>query len=174
MRAAVKDECAGLPDKLVDKISRLVVSGVCPTSTELLKSQHSSESDPSLIIDFTSPTEVGNKLQDFVESVYDDVMAHCRAEEGKTSTLRRRTSGGMPWHKNEGGGARIDKLSKEELIEKEASEAAEKVEGLICTLLYNRYVTSYCRAEDQVSNSAGSFRRSNPTMHDTTRSWHHV
>ena len=109
----------------------------------MLKAQHSSESDPSLIIDFAAPAEVGDKLQDFVESVYDDVMAHCRAEEGKSFTLRRRTSGNMPWKKQEGSDAKTEKISREEAIEKEASEAAEKVESLICRFLYNRYVNPF-------------------------------
>lgn len=145
IRASIKEECAGLPDKIIDKIAKLVINGVCPTSTsaEMLKAQHSSESDPSLIIDFAAPAEVGDKLQDFVESVYDDVMAHCRAEEGKSFTLRRRTSGNMPWKKQEGSDAKTEKISREEAIEKEASEAAEKVESLICRFLYNRYVNPF-------------------------------
>lgn len=140
IRACIREECAGLPDKVIEKIAKLVISGACPTtsSAEILKSQHSSESDPSLIIDFSAPTEVGNKLQDFVEGVYDDVMAHCRSEEGKSFTLRRRTSGNVSRKKQDGSDGRTEKMSREEAIEKEASEAAERVESLICRFLYNR------------------------------------
>lgn len=140
VRSAVKEELSGLPDRLVDRVCKLALVGVCPTSapSDSIKSQNLGDHDPSLDLDFTDPSATGDKLQDFVETVYDEVTAHGRSEEGKTSALRRRASGNKPWQKNEDGASEKGKLTRQEVVEKEASDAAERVEGVLCRLLYNR------------------------------------
>jgi hypothetical protein len=137
VRSHVREELSRLPDKIVERIAKLVIHGICPPSAS--QSQHEVDSD--LRIDFTDPTTAGEKLQDIVEAVYDDVMAHLRAEDGKSSGVKRKTSGNIPRAKGEGSDPEKDRLAKEEQLEKEASDAAERVEGLICRMLYNRSAT---------------------------------
>lgn len=144
LRTAIREELAGLPEKVLDRTCKLVTSSLCAPSTpsEAIRSHHGPDSDSTLLLDFSDPLAAGDKLQAFVEAVYDDVTAHCRSEEGKTSALRRRASGNKPWQKAEDVPDEKRKLGREEAIEKEASDAAEKVESLVCSLLYNRYVTT--------------------------------
>jgi hypothetical protein len=141
IRSSVRDELARLPDKVVDRIIKLVTHGVCPPTSSSTSQNHlGSDVDADSRIDFTDPITAGEKLQDIVEAVYDDVMAHLRAEDGKSSALKRKTSGNLPWVKGEGGDPEKERLAKEEYLEKEASDAAERVEALICRMLYNRSV----------------------------------
>jgi hypothetical protein len=146
VRSTVRDELSKLPDKVVERVTKLLIQGVCPPSTnaashDATKNQHVTETDAALHIDFTDPTTTGEKLQDLVETVYDDVMAQLRSDDSKISVPKRKTSGNLPWGKSEAGEAQKDRANKEERMEKDASEAAEKVEGLICRMLYNRSVT---------------------------------
>jgi hypothetical protein len=142
VRSSIRDELSRLPDKVVERVIKLITPGVCPmtpnTSTQDSAKNQNTETDAALHIDFTDPTTTGEKLQDLVESVYDDVMAQLRAEDSKSSALRRKTSGNLPWAKGESAENDKDRLTKEEHMEKDASEAAERVEGLICRMLYNR------------------------------------
>jgi hypothetical protein len=144
IRSSVRDELSKLPDKVVERVSKLVTNGVCPptsnsTSQDASKG-HTVETDAALHIDFTDPTTAGEKLQDLVESVYDDVMIQLRADDSKASGPKRKTSGNLPWGKSEAGEQEKSRATKEEIMEKEASEAAERVEALICRMLYNRSV----------------------------------
>jgi hypothetical protein len=144
IRSSVREELSKLPDKVIERVSKLVTNGVCPptanTSSQDTVKGHATESDAALHIDFTDPTMAGEKLQDLVESVYDDVMVQLRAEDNKAkaSGPKRKTSGNLPWGKSEVGEQEKSRATKEEMMEKEASEAAERVEGLICRMLYNR------------------------------------
>lgn len=144
VRSSVRDELSKLPDKVVERVSKLVTNGVCPPTSS--SSSHDTskvqvaETDAALHIDFTDPTTAGEKLQDLVESVYDDVMIQLRADDSKISGPKRKTSGNLPWGKSEAGEQEKSRATKEEIMEKEASEAAERVEGLICRMLYNRSV----------------------------------
>jgi len=145
VRSTVRDELSRLPDKVIERVTKLIVNGVCPPSTSSASQDstktHATETDAALHIDFTDPTTTGEKLQDLVETVYDDVMAQLRSDESKISMPKRKTSGNLPWGKSEAVAHEKDRANKEERMEKDASEAAEKVEGLICRLLYNRSVT---------------------------------
>ena len=144
VRSAIRDELSRLPDKVVERITKLVTNGVCPpnSSSSLQDSKSlATETDAALHIDFTDPTTAGEKLQDLVESVYDDVMTQLRAEESRSTGPKRKTSGNLPWGKSEANEQEKHRATKEEVMEKEASEAAERVEGLICRMLYNRSVS---------------------------------
>jgi hypothetical protein len=65
-------------------------------------------------------------------------MIQLRADDSKASGPKRKTSGNLPWGKSEAGEQEKNRATKEEIMEKEASEAAERVEALICRMLYNR------------------------------------
>ncbi|ODN99475.1 hypothetical protein L198_03319 [Cryptococcus wingfieldii CBS 7118] len=154
VRVHIKESLAGLPEKAVDKVVRLGVANVCPTpqgSEELLKGHksghHGVDLDSILALNFSDPVETGERLQDFMESIYDDLFTQYRqdASEG----LKRKASGGS-WARSqpqekEGENEKDPKARKEkerrefeEMIEKEASDGTERVEGLLARLLYNR------------------------------------
>ncbi|WVQ70671.1 hypothetical protein IAR50_000193 [Cryptococcus sp. DSM 104548] len=154
VRVHVKESLTGLPEKTVDKVVRLGVANVCPAPQgpeDLLKGHksghHGGELDSVLALNLGDPVEAGERLQDFVESIYDDLFRQYRqdADEG----LKRKGSGGS-WtrpqpQEKEGENEKDQKKRKEkerrdfeEMIEKEASEGTERVEGLLTRLLYNR------------------------------------
>ena len=159
LRACVRDELSKLPENVVDRVLKLVTAGLCPTLTagtskDLLRSQGSIiDSDGSVIFDFADPTSTGERLQDFIEGVYDELITYYRTEAslvlGDRSGLRERASGTAPWglraqslemlsedEKTEG--IEETKGHQEDRAESHASEGTERVEALICTLLYNR------------------------------------
>lgn len=118
VRSTVRAELEGLPDRIGDKVLRLVLSSIVPVSGSavdqaLLKSHHGPGNDEGVPLDFSDPAACGERLQDFMEAVYDDL-------------IRRRD--GTP------AGEKEDVLAREKLAE----EGAERVEALICRLLYNR------------------------------------
>ncbi|WVQ95627.1 hypothetical protein IAU59_002725 [Kwoniella sp. CBS 9459] len=157
LRARVKEVLNKLPDKVIDKVIKIVLANTCPSAhvvgDDLLKSQkanHQSDTDNIATLDFSDPTTTGERLQDLMEGIYDDLISHYRHEVNEG--LKRKSSGNVPWgraHSNtqittEGDKAsekekkEKERLGKEEYAEKEASEGTEKVEALICRLLYNR------------------------------------
>lgn len=151
----MRDELTRLPDRVVERVLKLVTAGVCPiTGTgvdkELLKS-HPATGDSTLNFDFADPSSTGERIQDFIEGVYDDLLVHFRADSshifGDGTGLKRRASGGIAWARGHGDDEseeakkeRKEKMRKErdEMAEKEASDGTERVEGVICRLLYNR------------------------------------
>lgn len=157
VRAFIRDELSRLPDKIVDRVLVLALSGICPAlagsvGQDLSKANQSSDRDRSVGLDFRDPMLTGEKLQDFVEGVYDELMFHHRADSShifaEGSGSRRKASGTIPWSKGTGGETETEaekrdrkertRRAKEEVAEKEATEGAERVEGVLCRLLYNR------------------------------------
>ena len=158
VRAFVREELARLPDKVVDRVSKLVTAGVCPTtslsaSQELFKSHPTSNSDADVAsrLDFSHPVVTSEKLQDMMEGVYDELVTHYRADSShifadgtskrKTNTAVQRVRGSGA--EEEGEVEKNERRARErrerdETIEREASEGTERVEGLITRLLYNR------------------------------------
>lgn len=128
VRSAVRSELDGLTDRVVDKVLRFVVGAVCPTTGSvdhaLLKSHHHGlgHSDSDVPLDFSDPHSTGERLQDFMEAIYDDLVQHYRSESPKK------------WaDKGEKG-----REAQEQYIEEEASDGTERVEAVVCRLLHNR------------------------------------
>lgn len=126
VRSAVRSELDGLPDRVVDKVLRFVTGAVCPVSGSvdqaLLKSHHHGlgTSDSDVPLDFADPNAAGERCQDFMEGVYDDLVRHFRAESPKK------------WEKDR------ERDALEIYIEEEASDGTERVEAVVCRLLHNR------------------------------------
>ncbi|KAK4687184.1 hypothetical protein P7C73_g2923, partial [Tremellales sp. Uapishka_1] len=160
IKANVRNELSRLPDKIVERVAKLVAIGICPTASssgvgsDLLKSHHGlgSEGETGYRLDFGDPNGTGERLQDFMEGVYDDLITHYRSTElvpGEPKLLRK-TSASHSWGRGpteteenaEEKRERKEKerKEKEELAEKEASDGTERVEGVVCKLLYNRHV----------------------------------
>ena len=158
VRAFVREELARLPDKVVDRVLKLVTAGVCPTSSsaasqELFKSHTTSNGDADVTsrLDFSHPVVTSEKLQDLMEGVYDELVTYYRADSSHIfadGTSKRRTSTAVQRNRGsvaeeEGEAEKNERRARErkerdETIEREASEGTERVEGLISRLLYNR------------------------------------
>nr|XP_019007358.1 uncharacterized protein I206_07924 [Kwoniella pini CBS 10737]OCF46139.1 hypothetical protein I206_07924 [Kwoniella pini CBS 10737] len=153
IRLHIREVLAKLPDKVLDKVVKLVLANACPSAQgdELSKSHKGHENENIAILDFYDPTTTGERLQDFMEGIYDDLISHYRAESH--DGLKRKSSGNTPWGRThsyghaksaEGGEEGVkekkeqDRLDREEMVEREASEGTEKVEAVVCRLLYNR------------------------------------
>lgn len=159
VRADVRDALANIPEKVVEKVLKLALTNTCPSgqliSEDILKGHRSHGSSReqdgnAWLLDFANPTETGERLQDFMERVYDELLAHYRQEVNEG--LKRKVSGGA-WvrgsHNVEKDKEKEDELGekqreekkrrdREEMAEKEASVGTERIEGLLCRLLYNR------------------------------------
>jgi hypothetical protein len=156
VRTHVKDELARLPDKIADRVAKLVLASICPgagTAQDVLTTKLvEPDSIPSM--DFTDPARTSEQLQDFLEAVYDDLVVHYRNDSSlfvAEGGLRRKGSGGKPWgrssgtHGSQGTEEEVSKEIKdkrrrerEEQAEEEGTEGTERVEALITRLLYNR------------------------------------
>ncbi|WWC92284.1 uncharacterized protein L201_007238 [Kwoniella dendrophila CBS 6074] len=154
IRSHIREVLAKLPDKVIEKVVKLVLANACPSSQneDLLKSNKGPPHGPDsiAILDFYDPTTTGERLQDFMEGIYDDLISHYRSDA--SDGLKRRASGNVSWGRaghshnlTSDGDVEFAKeqkekirLDKEELVEKEASEGTEKVEAVACRLLYNR------------------------------------
>ncbi|KAK6906608.1 hypothetical protein I203_100594 [Kwoniella mangroviensis CBS 8507] len=154
IRSHIREVLAKLPDKVIEKVVKLVLANACPSSQgdDLLKNHkgHSHDVDNIAVLDFYDPTTTGERLQDFMEGIYDDLISHYRSEG--SDGLKRKGSGNVPWGRAAHGQSMSaegveesakekkekDRLEKEEQVEKEASEGTEKVEAVVCRLLYNR------------------------------------
>lgn len=126
VRSTVKKALEGLPDRVTDKVVKLVMSSICPIAGStvdqaLLKSHHRgySDADGAIPLDFSDPTLCGERLQDFMEAIYDDLIKHCRSRRS-VDTQR--------------SGRSLD----DEEDDTEASAGTERVEALVCSMLYNR------------------------------------
>jgi hypothetical protein len=188
IRTNVKDQLARLPDKIIEKVIKLVLASNCPTvsgngpTQELLKSHHGlgpGDGDGGYVLNFNDPTDTGERLQDFMEGVYDDLFAHYRTTEHSDPSLRRKVSGSTPWGKStddESDAVKKERKEKEarekeERVERDASEGTERVEGVVCKLLYNRCVVCCCAYED-VLIGIGYSHPSEQTTRDTMKRWH--
>ncbi|WWD08310.1 hypothetical protein V865_006421 [Kwoniella europaea PYCC6329] len=154
IRSHIREVLAKLPDKVIEKVVKLVLANACPPSQgdDLLKNHkgHSHDADNIAVLDFYDPTTTGERLQDFMEGIYDDLISHYRSEG--PDGLKRKGSGNVPWGRAAHGHGisaegdeesakekkEKDRLEREEQVEKEASEGTEKVEAVVCRLLYNR------------------------------------
>lgn len=143
VRSDVRADLTGLPDKVIEKTLRLVVGSVCPVSGNaadqaLLKSHHhglgSTEGNATVPLDFSDPTTTGERLQDFMEAIYDDLVVYYRTTESPRKPWSR--SGSVDPAEDDDDATRVEK--KELNVELAASEGTEKVEGLVSRLLYNR------------------------------------
>ena len=161
LRATIRDELSRMPEKVVEKVFKLVTAGAYPTYV----SSSDTKSDPSPLahVDFSDPTSTGEDLQGFMEGIYDDLVPHFRANSShifaessdtgsmirrKASWTRRASGVEKMSHEADEEGEKARKVKKErlrqernEMVEKQASEGTERVEGLVCRLLYNRYVS---------------------------------
>nr|XP_018259602.1 uncharacterized protein I303_07670 [Kwoniella dejecticola CBS 10117]OBR81760.1 hypothetical protein I303_07670 [Kwoniella dejecticola CBS 10117] len=153
IRLHIREVLARLPDKVIDKVVKLVLANACPAAhgNEILKGSKGHENDNIAILDFYDPTTTGERLQDFIEGIYDDLISHYRSES--QDGLKRKSSGHATWGRTHSHGQGMTnegtdettkekrdkaKLDREELIEQEASDGTEKVEAVVCRLLYNR------------------------------------
>ena len=123
-----------LPDKLVERVTRVLLIA--------LTQEKAGQDD--LELDFGNPTATSEKVQNFIESCYDQLLPHFRADSSHifTDKLRKRDSEGSLRSLSEQ--ERRDRKGKqrrerEELAEKEASEATEAIEALVCRSLFNRF-----------------------------------
>ena len=158
LKTSIREELHRLPDKVVEKVFKLVVAGACPTYTP-----STDKPDPTLTLDFADPSVTGEKLQEVLEVVYDDLILHFRAdsshlfaENSEYSSIKRKASWtrkGMPADmlgdkaENESEGAKRDRKEKlrrekEAMVEREATDGTERVEAVVCRLLYNRSASS--------------------------------
>ena len=156
VRIFVRDELSRLPDKITERIIRLAVAGTCPVlGGEVLKSLQGTNGNGDgggVTFDFGDSSATGDRLQVIIEGVYHELVAHHRADSShifaETSISRRKASGPMARSKNLASEEEADadmkerretlRKEREELAEKEACEGSEKVEGLLCRILYNR------------------------------------
>ncbi|TXT11100.1 hypothetical protein VHUM_01851 [Vanrija humicola] len=147
VRSTVRQELDGLPSKVIEKVLKLVVGAVCPIGSgggvdaALLKSHHhglgSAEVEGNVPLDFSDPALCGERIQDFMEAVYDDLVQHFRTESLSKSKA-------VP-------------EAREQYVEKEAGEGTERIEGLVCRLLYNR-IFSPLHSDDARHDEALSSR----------------
>lgn len=126
VRSTVKKALEGLPDRVGDKVVKLVMSSICPIAGStvdqaLLKSHHRgySDADGAIPLDFSDPTACGERLQDFMEAIYDDLIKHYRPRRSLDAEATAKS---------------ID----DEEDDSEASAGTERVEALVCSMLYNR------------------------------------
>ena len=156
VRSVIREELSRIPDKIVDRVLRLVIRGACPNSAS--NSDSKSDSTQSLQLDFSDPTSTGEKIQDFMEGVYDDLVVHFRADSSQifaegspaVSRLKRKASRTISGHSTDGTDSEeeTEELKKERrektrrerdaAVEKDATEGTERVEGVLSRLLYNR------------------------------------
>ena len=149
----MREELHRLPEKVVDKVFKLVVAGACPT---YFVSADAKADVAASQIDYADPTAAGEKLQEFIEGIYDDLILHFRAdsshlfaENSEFSSMRRKASWSRKGIPPEMGGEadsedakkeRKEKLRRERetIVERDASEGTERVEAVVCRILYNR------------------------------------
>ncbi|WVO17428.1 hypothetical protein L204_105120 [Cryptococcus depauperatus] len=153
IRVHVKEALISLPEKVIDRVQKLALANTCSaghlTNEDLLKAHksHGSDPDSASLLDLSDPNATGEQLQDFIESIYDDLIAQYRQEAD--AGLRRKGSGstwarGHPQSEREGEDEeekdkkRKERREMDESIEREASDGTERVEGLLCRLLYNK------------------------------------
>ena len=152
LKAAIREDLQRLPEKAIDRVYKLVVGGVCPTNPSSADTKADAQVIPQL--DFTDPTTTGERLQEFVETIYDDLLIHFQAdsshifsENSDFASMRRKTS----WSRRTSGieNLETDEEAKKERKEKQrregdakaetnATQATDRVEAVICRLLYNR------------------------------------
>lgn len=156
IRSDIKDDLSRLPEKVIERVMKLVLASICPTSgsaQDIIKSQLTTEPDSIPSIDFGQPAQASEQLQDFIEAVYDDLLVYFRSDSSlfvAEAGLKRKGSGGKPWSRPSltGNHTPEEDMTKETKdqrrrerevrAEKMGTEGTERVEGLITRLLYNR------------------------------------
>ncbi|RXK41692.1 hypothetical protein M231_00927 [Tremella mesenterica] len=147
LRAYVREHLARLPDKVVERVVRLVLLAICPTSGNATEKEsikpHPDEG--MLQLDFCDPAVCGDRLQDFMEGVYDDLVDHFRSDSSSTIAegLLRKSSGGIRGRSDleeadDAAAREKRRKDREEMAERQASDGTERVEAIVCQLLYNR------------------------------------
>lgn len=164
LKTYVRAELAKLPERVVERIVKLVSLALIPPAAQAedagSKSRASiSPDDVILALDFSKPAQAGERLQDIMEAVYDDLLQHYRhdstlfvAEGG----LKRKASASRTWSmgamekekgKEKEEAERAERVAddkserrrkREERAELQATEGTERVEGLVTRLLYNQ------------------------------------
>jgi hypothetical protein len=149
VRSTLRSDLDGLPEKVVDKTLKLVVGSVCPVSglnadQALLKSHHhvmgnnnSSSNNTTIPLDFSDPAATGERLQDFMEAIYDDLMTHYRTADSPRKPWSR--AGSLDPNAEDDDESK-KAADKEHEVEQAASEGTERIEAQVCRLLYNRCV----------------------------------
>ncbi|EIW69899.1 hypothetical protein TREMEDRAFT_73653 [Tremella mesenterica DSM 1558] len=147
LRAYVREHLARLPDKVVERVVRLVLPAICPTlgnATEK-ESVKPHPDEGMLQLDFCDPAACGDRLQDFMEGVYDDLVDHFRSDSSSTIAegLLRKSSGGIRGRSDleeadDAAAREKRRKDREEMAERQASDGTERVEAIVCQLLYNR------------------------------------
>ena len=149
-KALIKDELDGLPDKVVGRVVKLVQAATSSPAAD-----DKADKVEVIQLDFNDPSSTSQKLQEFIEKVYDDLLLHYRADSshifsensGTGSRLRQKASwtrkASLPTGEDDSEQAKSRRKEKarrekEEMVEREATAGADKVEGVICRLLYNR------------------------------------
>jgi hypothetical protein len=159
LRGYIRDTLQGIPEKVVERLYKFLLGPVLPlpgqAQGDLAKALAGGTPDKPL--DFADPEEVSAVLQGLVEEVYDDLIASYKAENpiltppthNEMGILRRKGSGSgrknAPEYPDETEvekKARIEKEKRdaEEKIEREAAEGTDRVETLLCLMLYNQSV----------------------------------
>ena len=155
LKTYIRSELSKLPEKVVERVVKLVTLALIPPtshSDDLSKSRSSiSPDDVILALDFSKPAQAGERLQDIMEAVYDDLLQHFRHDSSlfvAEGGLKRKASMNKTW-----GLAAVDKeddadkgpdekaerrRKREERAEMQATEGTERVEGLVTRLLYNQ------------------------------------
>lgn len=146
VRSTLRSDLDGLPDKVIEKTLKLVVGSVCPVSglnadQALLKSHHhvmgtnNGSNNTTIPLDFSDPTATGERLQDFMEAIYDDLMTHYRTADSPRKPWSR--AGSIDPNAEEEDEVK-KAAEREHEIEQAASEGTERIEAQVCRLLYNR------------------------------------
>jgi len=181
LKTTIREELHRLPEKVVEKVFKLVAAGACPTYSA---SSDSKSETNAVQLDYSDPTAAGERLQEFIEGVYDELVLHFRAdsshlfaENSEYSSIRRKASWsrkGVPLDMNgevdpeEAKRERKEKFrrEKEVMVEREASEGTERVEAVVCRMLYNRSVS---RSHTEVSLMVDYSPRSKVMIRGTMR-----
>lgn len=160
MRGHIRDALQGIPEKIVERVYKFLLNPVLPlpgqAQGDLAKALAGGSADKPL--DFAEPEQVSSVLQGLVEEVYDELVAWYRAENpvlsppthGEMGILRRKGSGSSRGGKGSGDAdeteaqkkIRIDKDKREaeDKVERAAAEGTDRVEALVCVMLYNQCV----------------------------------
>lgn len=153
------DELEGLPDKVVERVVRFVLSShPCSVESKVQPGAPllglSGSGDVPLQLE-GKPDATGEGLQRFMESIYDDlrtfhIASYLSPQAQSPSTLsqlRRRgsqkgKSGSIGTDDNEKAAEEVQKREKQKLDAEEAAEIladrdVDLVEKVVCTIFYN-------------------------------------
>jgi hypothetical protein len=157
LKTYIRSELGKLPERVVDRVVKLVTLALVPPSAhtdDMSKSRSSiSPDDVILALDFSKPAQAGERLQDIMEAVYDDLLQHFRHDSSlfvAEGGLKRKASASRTWSMGTADQEKLAEADKavddkaerrrkrEERAETQATEGTERVEALVTRLLYNQ------------------------------------